>query len=86
MNLKKEIENLKEEIDNLKIPNDTRVNTLARVHLKELEDLKTDNRKLHKSLEDLKQIQTIESEVTKLCLPGLNKSTKVPESYGMIKL
>ena len=39
LKLKKEFDNLNKEIDNLKLTNDTKVNTLARIHLKGLKDL-----------------------------------------------
>ena len=36
--------------------NNIKINTLSKVHLKELEDLKRENINLHKRFEDLKQI------------------------------
>ena len=49
-----EIKTLRAEIDQIKKDNNVRINTLAKVHLKELSDLKQENRVLNKSINDLR--------------------------------
>ena len=52
--LTKEIEILKEEITNLKVENDKKVNSLVKVHLNELDDLKNENVLLRQNLTAMK--------------------------------
>ena len=47
--LQDEIKTIRAEIDQLKSDNSTKINTLAKVHLKELSDLKQENSLLDKT-------------------------------------
>ena len=52
--LQDEIKTLRAEIDQIKKDNNVKINTLAKVHLKELSDLKQGNGVLNKSINDLR--------------------------------
>ena len=73
------VKKLKEEIDFIKSENDKKVNTLARVQLKEIEDLKNENIVLKADMENL----WIDTQVSfkKVCIENENLKLELTSIY-----
>ena len=85
--LQDEIKTLRAEIDQIKKDNNVRINTLAKVHLKELSDLKQENRVLNKSINDLRaKLNSEELKESQEFSKTSNKADTESDSNGMTKL